>query len=134
MERFTREVQSPGVLVRDAVVFAIKLAIDGAKDLVLVQVALLAFCIDLVLMLGAGRRRSFFYRVMEIGERFDLWLNLYMPSKGAHNNPDGLFGESRAGDDTFLGEFEELVRRGPEPVRPAGAAAGAPVSTARRQP
>ena len=134
MERFTREVQSPGVLVRDAVIFAIKLAIDGAKDLVLVQVALLAFCIDLVLMLGVGRRRSFFYRVMEIGERFDLWLNLYMPSKGANSNPDGLFGESRAGDDTFLGEFEELVRRGPEPVRPAGVAAGPAPHGVRRQP
>jgi len=130
MERFTREVQSPGVLVRDAVIFYIKLAVDGAKDLILVQVALLAFCIDLVMMLGAGRRRSFFYRVMEIGERFDLWLNLYMPSKGAHTNPDGLFGESRAGDDTFLGEFEELVRRGPEPVVRTAGAASAPAAGA----
>jgi hypothetical protein len=126
MDRFTREVQSPGVLVRDALIFYLKLLIDGAKDLVLVQVALLAFCIDLVLMLGTGRRRSFFYRVMELGERFDLWLNLYMPSKGAHANPDGLFGESRAGDDTFLGEFEELVRRGPEPQPAAPAVAAVP--------
>ena len=131
MERFTREVQSPGVLVRDAVIFFIKLAIDGAKGLVLVQVALFAFCVDLVLMLGAGKRRSFFYRVMEMGERFDLWLNLYTPSKGAQSNPDGLFGESRAGDDTFLGEFEELVRRGPEPVVRPAAATGPTASSLR---
>jgi len=39
--------------------------------------------------------------------------------RSAHN-PDGLFGESRAGDDTFLGEMEELVRRGPEPVVATG--------------
>ena len=130
MERFTREVQSPGVLVRDAAIFYLKLLIDGAKDLVLVQVALLAFCVDLILMIGAGRRRSFFYRVLEIGERFDLWLNLYTPSKGAGHNPDGLFGESRAGDDTLLGEIEELVRRNPEPAaRPAG-----PVPTASGLP
>jgi hypothetical protein len=127
MDPFTREVQSPGVLVRDFMIFAIKLAIDWVKDLVLVQVALLAFCLDLILMIAAGRRRSFFYRVLEIGERFDLWLNLYNPSKGARDNPDGLFGASRAGDDTFLGEMEELVRRGPEPVvRPAGPAPAAP--------
>ena len=130
MDPFTREVQSPGVLVRDFVIFAVKLVIDWAKDMALVQVALLAFCLDLILMIGAGRRRSFFYRVLEIGERFDLWLNLYNPSKGARHNPDGLFGESRAGDDTLLGEIEELVRRGPEPpARPAGpapAAAGLP--------
>ena len=120
MDRMTREVQSPGVLFRDFILFYIKLLVDGAKDLILVQVALFAFCIDLVLMIGIGRRRSFFYRVLEIGERFDLWLNLYVPSKTARHNPDGLFGESRAGDDTFLGEMEELVRRGPEPVVAAG--------------
>ena len=125
MDRIAREVQSPGVLFRDFMLFYAKLLVDGAKDLVLVQVALLAFCIDLVLMIGIGRRRSFFYRVLEIGERFDLWLNLYVPSKAARHNPDGLFGESRAGDDTFLGEMEELVRRGPEPVTPP-AVAGMP--------
>jgi len=127
MDRIAREAQSPGVLFRDFMLFYVKLLVDGAKDLVLVQVALLAFCIDLVLMIGIGRRRSFFYRVLEIGERFDLWLNLYVPSKAARNNPDGLFGESRAGDDTFLGEMEELVRRGPEPATPPSpAVAGMP--------
>ena len=130
MDPFTREAQSPGVLVRDFLIFYIKLLIDGAKDLLFLQLALVAFCLDLILMIGAGRRRSFFYRVLEIGERFDLWLNLYKPSRAASGNPDGLFGESRAGDDTFLGEMEELVRRGPEPAaRPAGpmpAAAGLP--------
>jgi hypothetical protein len=123
MDRFTKEVQSTRVLMRDALIFAIKLVIDWAKDLVLIQAALLAVCVDLIMMLGLGKRRSFFYRVLEIGERFDLWLNLYVPSKTARHNPDGLFGESRAGDDTFLGEMEELVRRGPEPAaRPAGPA------------
>ena len=130
MHRFSTEAQSPGVLIRDFILFYVKLLVDGAKDLVLVQVALLAFCLDLILMLGAGRRRSFFYRVLELGERFDLYLNLYTPSKGAGANPDGLFGESRAGDDTFLGEMEELVRRGPEPparpAAPAPAVAGVP--------
>lgn len=121
MDRLTREAQSPGVLIRDFLIFYIKLLVDGAKDLAFLQLALFACCLDLVLMIAVGRRRSFFYRVLEIGERFDLWLNLYTPSKGAAHNADGLFGESRAGDDTFLGGMEELVRRGPEPAsRPAG--------------
>ena len=131
MHELSREAQSPKVLIRDFILFYIKLLVDGAKDLVLVQIALLAFCVDLILMLTTGRKRSFFYRVMEFGERVDLWLNLYTPASAAAKNPDGLFGASRAGDDTFLGEMEELVRRGPEPVtaRPAGpvpAAAGLP--------
>jgi hypothetical protein len=63
--------------------------------------------------------------VLALGERFDLWLNLYKPAAGAGGNPDGLFGESRAGDPTFLGGVEELVRGRPEPIRrPVAGAAG----------
>jgi hypothetical protein len=126
----TRDRLTPGVLIRDFLLFYLKLLVDGAKDLVLVQVALVAFCVDMIFLLTTGSRRSFFYAVLEIGERFDLWLNLYTPAVGAKLNPDGLFGESRAGDNTFLGELEELVRRGPEP--PLHASAGAEATTGAR--
>lgn len=108
----------PGVLIRDLFILHIKLALDGLKGIVLVQVSVVAALADLVL--GGSRRGRFFYAVMGVAERFDLWLNLYGASRRAGSNPDGLFGESRAGDDTLLGEIEELVRRGPEsPVHPA---------------
>jgi hypothetical protein len=117
-----KEAHSPGVLARDFGLFYLKLLLDGFKGVILVQLGILAFCVDMIFMLVAGSRRSFFYAVLELGERFDLWLNLYGPSRRAGANPDGLFGESRAGDHTFLGEMEELVRRGPEPAaRPAAA-------------
>ncbi len=116
-----RRAQSPGVLIRDFALFGLKLFIDGLKDVVMVQAGILAFCVDLIAMLLLRRRAKLFYWVLELGERFDLWLNLYASARGAGHNPEGLFGESRAGDNTFLGEMEELVRRGPEPpVRPAG--------------
>jgi hypothetical protein len=122
-----RDAQSPGVLARDFGLFYLKLLIDGAKGVVLIQLGILAFCLDIILMVLSGTRRSFFYAVLEMGERFDLWLNLYSPARGAARNPDGLFGESRAGDHTFLGEMEELVRRRPEPAaRPAGPAVARP--------
>ena len=107
-----RRVSSPGVLVRDAAIFYVKLLLDGFKDLVLLQVGLLAAALDLIFMLFTGSRRSrFFYSVLALGERIDLWLNLYGAAKGAGANPDGLFGESRAGDDTLLGELELLARK-----------------------
>ncbi|HEU0051741.1 MAG TPA: hypothetical protein VFQ39_01145 [Longimicrobium sp.] len=115
-----REGVSPGVLIRDLIIFYIKLALDGLKGVVLVQVSIAAALVDLVF--GGRRRGRFFYRVLNAAERFDLWLNLYGPSSRAGANPDGLFGESRAGDDTLLGEIEELVRRNPEAAaRPASA-------------
>jgi hypothetical protein len=120
-----REAHSPGVLARDFLLFYIKLLVDGLKDVVVIQVGILAFCVDMILMITTGRRRSFFYAVLELAERFDLWLNLYVPASHAGANPQGLFGESRAGDNTFLGEMEELVRGRPEPiVRPAPGAGG----------
>lgn len=113
---------SPGVLVRDFLIFYVKLAIDGLKDIVLLQLTLLAFVVDMGLMVFTGRRRTrLFYKVMEVGERFDLWLNLHGASAGASRDPDGLFGQSRAGDDTLLGEIEALARRGPEPAAARGA-------------
>jgi len=121
-----REAHSPGVLARDFLLFYVKLLIDAGKGVVLIQVGILAFCVDMILMLLTGRKRSFFYKVLEVGERFDLWLNLYKPASGAAGNREGLFGESRAGDNTFLGGVEELVRGRAEPIRrTAASAAGA---------
>lgn len=112
-----KEAHSPGVLARDFLLFYVKLLVDGLKGVVLIQIGILAFCVDMLLMLLTGRKRSFFYTVLELGERFDLWLNLYRPASAARNNPEGLFGASRAGDNTFLGEMEELVRGHAEPIR-----------------
>ena len=57
----------------------------------------------------------FFYKVMKVSERFDLWLNLYGATEEADSNADGLFGLSEAGSDTFLGQIEQVVRGGDEP-------------------
>jgi hypothetical protein len=112
---------SRGVLIRDMLIFHMKLWMDGFKGVVLLQASLVIGLADLVF--GGRRRGRFFYKMLSAAERFDLWLNLYNPSRRAGANADGLFGESRAGDDTLLGELEELVRRGEEPAaRPAGPA------------
>jgi len=111
------EAHSPGVLIRDFLLFSVKLLLDGLKDIVLFKLGLLAFCVDLIILLVTRSRGRLFYKVLELGERFDLWLNLYKPARGAGLNPEGLFGESRAGDATFLGGVEEIVRGRPEPIR-----------------
>ncbi len=109
------------VILRDLLLFQLKLFTDGLKDLVVAQAALVAAVLDL---LSTGPRRGrWFYTVMRLSERFDLWLNLHGASARAHGHRDGLFGVSRAGEDTLLGKVEELVR-GPE-VREATPAASA---------
>ena len=104
----------PSVLIRDLLLFHLKLALDGAKGFLILWLSLFAVVGDLF-VLPKRERGRYFYSVLRMSERFDLWLNLYSPAHKAGANQDGLFGESRAGDDTFVGRMEELVRGHAEP-------------------
>ena len=110
------------VSVRDFAIFQLKLLIDGLKDGAVFGVSFVAFAADLVFR-RHGRRR-FFYRVMRVSERFDLWLNLHGAAEGAESDLDGLFGVSEAGSDSLLGQIEQLVRGSdaPRPPNDGGAA------------
>ena len=103
------------VSVRDFAIFQLKLLIDGLKDGAVFTVSFVAFAVDLVFR-RHGRRR-FFYKVMRISEKLDLWLNLHGAAEGAESDSDGLFGQSKAGSDTMLGRIEQMVRGGDEPPR-----------------
>ncbi|HEX2188514.1 MAG TPA: hypothetical protein VHG51_06420 [Longimicrobiaceae bacterium] len=98
-----------GVLVRDLVLFQIKLALDSLKDIALMQASLVAAVVELLFM--PVTRGRIFYGVLRFSERVDLWLNLYGAAEGAERDLDGLFGTSRAGDPTFLGKLEQVVRQ-----------------------
>ena len=98
------------VSVRDFAIFQLKLLIDGVKDGAVFATSFVAFGVDLVL----GRRR-WFYRMMRVSEKFDLWLNLHGATGAAESDADGLFGQSEAGSDTMLGQIEQIVRGGDEP-------------------
>jgi hypothetical protein len=69
------EYQSRWKLARDLGVFEVKLAIDGLKDIVLAPLALAAVIADMVM--PAESRGAFLRAVIQIGERFERWLNLY---------------------------------------------------------
>jgi hypothetical protein len=101
------------VIVRDLLLFQLKLFLDGLIDVTLAPVSIAAAIVEI--FFGGERRGRLFYKILRFGERADLWLNLYGASRRA--DADGLFGGSRAGSDTLLGEIEELVRGGDEPRR-----------------
>jgi hypothetical protein len=107
---------SKAVLLRDLMIFQVKLVLDGMKDIVLMPLTIVAAAIDIV---SPGRRPGHrFYLVMSLGERFDRWLNLFSASDRADASKDGLFGRGRTGRNTMLGEIEEMLfshdRRQPE--------------------
>ncbi len=105
--------RSRSTLLRDFLIFQLKLLIDGAKDVVLFQLSILAVVVDLV----RGRRRDpgLFYRVLAVSERFDLWLNVHAAAEEAGKGEDGLFGASKAGSPTLVGKLEQMWRGSDEP-------------------
>jgi hypothetical protein len=108
---------SRGVLIRDFLIFLAKLGLDGFKDAILIQLSIVAVVVDLFF---SGRRRRLLYRVMQLGERFDLWLNLHGALSKGEGTGDGLFGGSRAGSPSLVGKVEQMVRGGDEPRRGRG--------------
>jgi len=104
------------ILLRDLLLFHIKLVLDGLKGFCMFWVSFAAAVADLILLRKEERGR-YFYAVLRMGEKFDLWLNLYAPARHAGDNADGLFGESRAGENSYMGQMEEWVRQRTEPAR-----------------
>lgn len=104
------------VSIRDFAIFQLKLLIDGLKDGAVFTVSFFAFAVDLIFRRHGERR--YFYRVMRVSEKFDLWLNLHGAAIRAEANDDGLFGVSEAGSDTLLGKLEQIARGGEGQERP----------------
>lgn len=69
------------IILRDAAIFALKLWLDGFKDIALAFLGLGAAALDV--FRGPGRNGYLFYRVMRYGEKVDGALNLY----GARDGP-----------------------------------------------
>jgi len=110
LERLRSRLDQPRrVLVRDFIIFELKLLLDQVKGLLIAQVAVVAFIIDMVR--PRGHNFKAFYRVMDVGERMDMWLSLYGASRHAGEDPEGLMGESREGSPTMLGQLEHIVHR-----------------------
>jgi hypothetical protein len=104
------------VILRDLIIFQIKLALDGLKDVVLAPMSIGAVVLDL--LLPGERPGHRFYGVMRVGEQFDRWLSLFSAAERADAAADGLFGASRAGSSSMLGRIESAV------LGDAGGAAG----------
>lgn len=62
-------------LIRDLLVFQVKLWMEGFKDFVLMPLSLGAALLDFLFRWATGGRAL--YGVMKLGDRFEQWVNLY---------------------------------------------------------
>ena len=90
-------------MIRDLIVFEAKMMIEGVRDLVVAPAALVAGIADLIVN---GREPGrFFYEVMRLGHRFDLWLNLF----GHRRNADNPRRAAAGTVDEHVEHFEALL-------------------------
>jgi len=103
-------VTSRGVTVRDFLIFQLKLALDGFKDMIIFGLSIGAVVLDLIA--GRGRRPRLFYSVVRVSKRFDAWLDLHAVVRrhDASDSDDGFFGANDAGTDSLIGQIEQLRR------------------------
>ncbi len=66
---------STNAIVRDALIFQVKLWLEGFKDLVLMPLSLGAALIDI--LFRDPSNRGALYAVMKMGNRFERWVHLY---------------------------------------------------------
>lgn len=73
-------------LLLDVFVFQGKLAVDGARDLVLVPVSIVSALFGLVF--GGTQPDRYYQRVLEFGRRTEHWINLFGHQVGAGTSDD----------------------------------------------
>jgi hypothetical protein len=98
-------------LVRDVVVFQIKLGMEAVLDLTLIPVSLAAAGLDL--LLGNWRRPRWFHAVLRFGERCEHRIDLWrVATPGVDASPSEV--------DAVMRSIETLIRNprtGPDKVR-----------------
>jgi len=101
-------VATQGVALRDFLVFQVKLALDGVKDFVAINLSVVAIVVDLIA--GRGRRPRRFYAVVRMSRRFDRWLNLHGMKAVSEAESSEMDAPFETDADALIGQFEELVK------------------------
>lgn len=92
-----------GALVRNALVFQLKLMADGLRDLVLLPISLIAALAGLVR--GGDEPEREFVEVLKLGRKSERWINLF----GLHGNQEHA--HAIASIDALFDKVEETLKR-----------------------
>jgi len=90
-------------LIRNSVVFQLKLMADGFRDLVLLPISLIATIIGL--LRGGDEPEREFNQVIQVGRDSEQWINLF----GNHDVPETS--NATASIDALFTKVEETLKR-----------------------
>lgn len=94
-------------LVRDVLVFQVKLIVDGFRDLLLVPVSIGAGLMSLI-QPGSGPGPQF-YNLLRLGKRSEQWINLFAAADRPPGVGDETRGDRRRG--SAPSDIDDLVAR-----------------------
>ena len=99
-----KEVESHkrGALIRESVIFQLKLLADGFRDLMLLPISLIATLVGVVR--GGDEPDREFRQVIELGRQSEQWINLFGQHEPIHK------AGSAGSIDLLLTRAEEVVR------------------------
>lgn len=92
-----------GTLIRNTVVFQLKLMADGFRDLVLLPVSLIATLIGL--LRGGDEPEKEFNQVINVGRESEQWINLF----GNHDVPENH--NPAASIDALFTKVEDTLKK-----------------------
>ncbi|NQZ80361.1 MAG: hypothetical protein HRT52_05035 [Colwellia sp.] len=73
-------------LIKDAIIFQLKLGMDAIRDLLLSPISIVCLVVDLIK--GHSQQQSYFHRLMAFGHQTDKWLNLFGSNSTTTNTND----------------------------------------------
>jgi len=92
-----------GDLIRNAVVFQLKLMADGFRDLVLLPVSMIAAFVGF--LRGGDEPEREFNQVLNLGRETEKWINLF----GNHSVPENT--NAIASIDTLFSKVEQTLKK-----------------------
>lgn len=91
-------------LIRDLLIFQLKLALDALRDIVLVPVSLVAGIVDLAW--GGDPPGKNFYEAVRFGRRTERWINLF---GAVETDEEADETEALPSLDSLVGQVERLI-------------------------
>ena len=98
-------------LIRDMLIFQIKLAMDAIRDLLLSPVSIICGLVDI--LKGHSFSRSYFHKLMDFGHQTDTWLNWVWNQKNDAENLNVQGSEKAKADvnvDQLFSQVESLLK------------------------
>lgn len=95
------------LLIRQAIVFQLKLGLDALRDILLSPISIVLIVVDILLV--NNQQQSYFIRLMRVGRQSDQWINLFGVDS-PHEEPDDSNVSTQGKVDDWFKKIEEVIK------------------------